>query len=178
MLDRESPGRGYRHVLTKRDLQEFIDIIPGWERFAIRLERIILAAPYDDCDGAYTFHHREETGVIYLYAWPEDLWITLPLTYFENHQRFFELTGVAFEKRKKDAVCRFTQPQARAFMLLHIFLHELGHHYDRTNQKHFGASKGEDYAESFANSRFSEIYPRYIKVFGDPTVGKQRDHSV
>jgi hypothetical protein len=25
-------------------------------------------------------------------------------------------------------MCRFTEAQARAFMLLHVFLHELGHH--------------------------------------------------
>ena len=34
-------------------------------------------------------------------------------------------------------------------MLLHVFMHELGHHHDRTNQKHHGATKGEVYAERF-----------------------------
>ena len=62
----------------------------------------------------------------------------------------------------------FTEAQARAFMLLHIFMHELGHHYDRIHQKHLGSSKGEDYAERFATSRFEQLFPAYVRVFGHP----------
>jgi len=56
-------------------------------------------------------------------------------------------------------------------MLLHVFLHELGHHYDRSRQKHLGATKGEQYAETFAVSRFSLLFPEYVRVFGDPVMG-------
>jgi len=51
VLDRESPGRGFRHVVTKRDVQMFIDIIPDWHRLSERLERIVLASRSDSCDG-------------------------------------------------------------------------------------------------------------------------------
>jgi hypothetical protein len=71
VLDRESPGRGFQHVVAKRDVQAFIDIVPAWDRFSERLERIVLAAPSDNWDGAYEFFHREETGAIYLHAWRE-----------------------------------------------------------------------------------------------------------
>jgi hypothetical protein len=169
VLDRESPGRGFRHVVTKRDVQAFIDIVPEWKRFSERLERIVLAASDGDCDGAYEFFHREETGAIYLHAWPEELWTSLPAAYFDHHQDIFDRFCVSYDRQEDFVTCRFTEAQARAFMLLHIFMHELGHHYDRSNQKHLGSSKGEDYAERFAASRFEELLPAYVRVFGEPS---------
>ena len=171
VLDRESPGRGFRHVVSKRDLQAFIDIVPGWDRFSERLERIVLAAPGDNCDGAYEFFHREETGAIYLHAWHEDLWTDLTVPYFEYHQHIFDTLSVSYDRREDCVTCRFTEAQARAFMLLHIFMHEVGHHYDRIHQKHLGSSKGEDYAERFATSRFDQLFPAYVRVFGHPGRG-------
>jgi len=171
VLDRESPGRGFRHVVSKRGLQAFIDIVPGWDRFSERLERIVLAAPGDNCDGAYEFFHREETGAIYLHAWHEDLWTDLTVPYFEYHQHIFDTLSVSYDRREDCVTCRFTEAQARAFMLLHIFMHEVGHHYDRIHQKHLGSSKGEDYAERFATSRFDQLFPAYVRVFGHPGRG-------
>jgi hypothetical protein len=158
-------------VVSKRDLQAFIDIIPEWERFSERLERITLAAHSDDCDGAYELFHREETGAIYLNAWPEDLWAELSTKYFDSHHEVFDRLGVSYDRNGDVVICRFTEAQARAFSLLHVFMHELGHHYDKIHQKHLGASKGEDYAERFANSRFEQIYRQYLRVFGNPARG-------
>jgi hypothetical protein len=169
VLDRESPGRGFRHVVTKRDVQAFIDIIPEWDHFSERLESIVLAAYNGGDDGAYEFFHREETGAIYLHAWPEDLWTNLPALYFDQHEYIFDKLGVSYDRQKDFVTCRFTAAQARAFMLLHIFMHELGHHYDRIHQKHLGSSKGEDYAERFATSRFEQLFPAYVRVFGHPS---------
>src|SRR5579859_1288044 len=151
VFDRESPGRGYRHVVSKRDVQDFIDIIPDWDRLSHRLERIVLAAPDGSHDGTYSFFRRRETGAISLCAWPDDLWMEINDSYFKAHQAIFERLGVSHDRHEDCTVCRFTEAQVRAFMLLHVFVHELGHHFDWSNQKHFGASKGEDYAERFAN---------------------------
>ncbi len=168
VLDRESPGRGFRHAVTKREVQAFIDIIPEWERLSERLERIILASECEAADGQHAFHRREETGTIWLHAWPEDLWRELSTPYFEAHADIFQRFGVSHDRLKTGVLCRFTEPQARAFMLLHVFLHELGHHHDRIHQKHFDAKKGEDHAERFATSRFEQLFPAYVRVFGHP----------
>jgi hypothetical protein len=168
VLDRESPGRGFRHVVSKRDVQAFIDIIPDWPRYSERLERIVLAAYDDGCDGAHKFYHREETGAIFLHAWREDLWTDLSKPYFHSHQQIFDEFGVSYDRQKEVVACRFTEDQARAFALLHVFMHELGHHYDIIHQKHLGACKGEEYAERFATSRFQQLYPAYVRVFGHP----------
>lgn len=171
VLDRESPGRGYRHVLSKRDLLAFIDIIPEWHRFSPRLERIVLAAPSEGEDGKYAFYHRERTGGIFLDAWPEDLWTELSPDYYQAHAEIFERLGVASEQLKEGILCRFTEAQARAFVLLHVFMHELGHHYDRLSQKSPHRTRGEDFAEKFALDHFDRIFPEYIRVFGDPRRG-------
>jgi hypothetical protein len=168
VLGRESPGRGFRHVVSKRDVQAFIDIVPDWHRLSERLERIVLASPVEGCDGEYAFYHREETGAIFLRAWHDDHWTDLATGYFDSHQNIFETLGVSYDRLDDRITCRFTEAQARAFMLLHIFMHELGHHYDRIHQKHLGSSKGEDYAERFATSRFDQLFPAYVRVFGHP----------
>jgi hypothetical protein len=171
VLDRESPGRGFRHVLNKRDVQAFIDLVPDWDRLSSRLERIVLASPDSQADGQYAFYRREETGAIFLHAWRADLWIELTLGYFEAHQGIFERLGASYDRLKGGVMCRFTEAQARAFMLLHVFMHELGHHFDRIHQKHWGASRGEDYAERFAARRFEQLLPAFVRVFGDPRNG-------
>jgi hypothetical protein len=170
ILDRDSPRRGFRHVVSKGDLQAFTDLIPDWQQLSQRLERIVLA----NCpasDGEYAFYHREQTGAIFLDAWNEDLWVGLDLGYFSSHREIFECLGVSFDVSDDRAFCRFTAAQARAFMLLHVFMHELGHHYDRMNQKHRDSSRGEDHAERFATSRFAQLYEAYVGRFGDPARG-------
>ncbi len=168
VLDRESPGRGFRHVVTKRDVQTFIDLVPDWHRLSERLERIVLASGSED-DGLYLFYNREETGAIFLHAWADDLWREIATPYFDAHQEIFERLGVSFVRGEDSVMCRFTEAQARAFMLLHVFMHELGHHQDRIHQKHFGSTKGEEYAERFATHRFNQLFPTYVRIFGHPS---------
>ena len=166
-IDRASPGRGYRHVLSKRDLLDFIGIIPNWETLGQRLERITLDRPAN-YDGCHMFYHREESGIICLTAWDEDLWVQWDHAYFEAHRHIFLRLGVSHDVLKEEVVCRFTEAQAKAYMLLHVFMHELGHHWDRMTQKHHGKGRGEDFAERFANRHFELLYPEYVRVFGDP----------
>lgn len=168
VLDREPAGHGFRHVVSKRDVQAFIEIIPDWDRYSERLRRIVLEGHSEELDGAYEFFHREETGIIFLCAWPADLWISLTFSYFDYHAPLLEELGVSGERRRDGVLCRFTEAQARAFTLLHVLMHELGHHWDRLHQKHADSSKGEEYAERFANSRFWQLFPAYQRVFGHP----------
>lgn len=168
ILHRESPGHGFCHVASKEDIRAFVEIIPDWERYSERLERIVLAKANGDCDGAHEFFHREETGAIYLHAWNEELWTDLSPNYFESHKSIFELLGVSFDPGHDLVLCRFTPAQAKAFVLLHVFMHELGHHYDRILQKHLDSCKGEEYAERFAARHLKELFPKYVRVFGDP----------
>src|SRR4051812_40733618 len=130
VLSRESPGRSCRRVVSKSDVLAFIEVIPDWDRLSQRLERIVLSSGENDWDGFYEFYHREETGAIFLDAWQEDLWVNLPHEYFDDHEEEFQRLGVSSDCGKGGVFCRFTEAQARAFTLLHVFMHELGHHFD------------------------------------------------
>jgi hypothetical protein len=171
VIDRRSPGVGYRHVVTKRDLQEFLDLIPDWSVLSYRLERIILAAGSAHDDGYHEFYHREETGAIFLHAWDKDLWAPLSSNYVEAHRDLFQRLGVSCDFGSEITLCRFTERQAKAFQLLHVFMHELGHHWDLTHQKHRHSKRGEDHAEKFANRQFEKLFPAFTEIFGHPANG-------
>lgn len=102
-------------------------------------------------------------------AWEGELWKVFTPEYVREHLEIFELLGVACQSHSDGTECRFTPAQAKAFLLLHVFLHELGHHVDRMESKTQRASRrGEPFAESYANATASFIWPAYLRVFGDP----------
>ena len=43
VLDRKRPGAGYKHLIRKRDLYRFIEIIPDWDELAVGLNAVVLA---------------------------------------------------------------------------------------------------------------------------------------
>jgi hypothetical protein len=135
VIDRQSPTKGCRYVLTKQDLRDFISIIPDWHDLAVGLESIVLTSCGDDHDGRYEVFQHEKTGSIQIPAWEGDFWKSFTLEYFYAHQVVFQRIGLAFDQVEDGVQCRFTHRQAKAFLLLHIFLHELGHHVDRMQTK-------------------------------------------
>ena len=65
--------------------------------------------------------------------------------------------------------CQFNTAQVRAYQLLHVFLHELGHHHDRiTTKSRAETARGENYAEQYAFKHEALIWERYIERFGLP----------
>lgn len=169
VLYRESPNRGHRHVVSKRDLRQFTDLIPDWSTLSHGLEAIRLSSGDDGTDGFYRFYNRENTGTIALSALPSDLWVNLNEQYFGEHRHIFDRIGVSYDKSEDGWICRFTASKAKAFMLLHVFVHELGHHVDRMSTKNKRSTpKGEDFAERFANDMLEELWPRYVQIFGKP----------
>jgi len=174
---RHAPARGYRHIISQRDIRDFTDIIPDWGQLARGLESIVLTAhPGDEeeqHDGRYRVFQREKTGSIEIPAWDEDLWVAHPTVHFEAHRVVLERIGVPHEMVDDETVqCRYTERQARAFLLLHVFMHELGHHVDRMTTKQRATSKrGEEFAERYAVERLDRLWPRYLEAFGDPRRG-------
>jgi len=169
VVDRKPAGKGYRHVLKKKDIHDFTDIIPSWRSVCNGIESIILDAGDEFYDGLYRHYSYEGTGIIWLSAWTDKMWIDLNNDYFVEHQWHFDKLGVAYERKSDEWCCHFTESQAKAFMLLHIFLHELGHHVDKLQSKNQNVIKGgEVFAENYANKLFDEIWPAYIEKFGKP----------
>ncbi len=168
VIERRPPGKGYTHVLSKKNVQDFIRLLPDWAACSERLERIVLA-PGDSLDGYHRFCRREGTGSIALCAWDRKIHTVVSKPYFLAHRKHFDALGIACDRRLLlHVLCKFTVPQARAFTLLHVFLHELGHHADWLARRSGYSRQAEEIAESFANRNFKVLLPAYIARFGDP----------
>ena len=168
-VDRKRPDNGYKHVISKRDIHDFVEMIPNWNEVSRGIESIILDSGNDSFDGMYQHYNYENTGVIWLSAWPEGLWVDFDKDYFEEHRWHLDMLGVECEEREQDWYCHFSSTQAKAFMLMHIFLHELGHHVDKLRSRNQQVMKGgAEFAEKYANDLFKEIWASYVNHFGQP----------
>jgi hypothetical protein len=161
VIDRERPGLGYRHVLKKRDVIDFISILPDWDELSKGLNVIVLATAEEDADGWH------DPGIVAVCAWERELWREMDAEYYQEHTDTLERLGVPCEKTTTGSLCKFTEATTKAFQLLHILLHELGHHHDRmTTRSKREASRGEGYAERYARQYEKLIWDRYLELFG------------
>ena len=161
VIDKERPGPGFRHLLRRQDILVFIDLIPNWDELSKDLNAIVLARGEGGLEGWYS------EGVVSICAWERDLWRRHPLHYYEENRGVFDRLGVDCERRGERVLCKFTESQARAFQLLNVLMHELGHHHDRiTTRSKLECSRGEPYAEEYALRTEPLIWGRYLEVFG------------
>jgi hypothetical protein len=160
VVDRQRPGKGYRHILKKKDIYTFIDILPDWEELSRGLNAVVLAPglPY-----SYGYH---VPGVIHIRGWAADYWIDCSAEYYERDQYFFDRLNVPCERLADGYLCKFTESAARAYQLLNIFLHELGHHRDlMTTRSQMQISRGEGFADRYAEVNSAYIWQRYMERF-------------
>ncbi|MBN1760211.1 MAG: hypothetical protein JW863_17925 [Chitinispirillaceae bacterium] len=164
VIDKEPAGRGYKHFLRKKDILDFIEIIPDWEEMSEGLNGILLAHGHPSADGFHSSYH----GVIQLCAWERDKWTEFTVEGYREHKELLQRLGVVCEKKPGYYLCKFDEKQIKAYLLLHVFLHELGHHYDKmTTRKKTESSRGEPFAESYALKYEKEITKRYFERFDD-----------
>ena len=131
VIDRYKPGFGYRHILKKRDVLAFIELLPDWKELSKGLRAVILAPGEYNTGGYY-----QSPGVIAICAWDRELWLEVYGDFFEAHRELFAKLEVPCEATPDGHyVCQWTESTIRAYQLLHIFLHELGHHHDRMTTK-------------------------------------------
>jgi len=166
MIDRQRPGDGYRHLLTVADLRRFLALLPNWPEISVGLNAVVLARG----GGRYDGWHRR--GIVAVCAWERTLWTENDPDYVEQHKALLERLGVPMEpvhdteNGKPWIRCQWTEEAARAFQLLHILLHELGHHHDRiTTRRGQRADRGEFYAENYAWQYEGVIWERYWQEF-------------
>jgi hypothetical protein len=163
VIDRQRPGEGYRHILRTTDIYKFLDILPDWENLAVGLNAVVLARGENGTDG---WHN---TGVVAVCAWEVDLWreYNPDTEFYANHAPIFERLGVMCKPLNDGYIqCQFDERTVRAYQLLHILLHELGHHHDRmTTRSQADAARGEPYAEAYALEHEAKIWDAYWRVF-------------
>ena len=163
LIERVHPGPGYRHVVTVRHLREFLELLPDWDELAVGLRAISIYA------GGHGWMGMSNPGVVVITAWEQDLWWPeVEASWVDEVSELLDLLGVEIAacSAGSDAVeLRWTEPQARAFMLLDVLVHELGHHHDRMSTRGTGAPRGEAYAMDYARRVQSEIWPQYVRRF-------------
>jgi len=158
-IDIENPGRGYKHFLKKRDIIQFLEILPHWEEIKTEFDAVLLAQGGGP-DGWYL------DGVVGICAWDKNMTSSLSTGYFNDHKDLFDRLGVAYEIKKDGVICHFKEDQIKAYQLLHILLHEIGHHHDRISTKSKKRpSNGEKYAESYAIKYERIIWNKYFDTF-------------
>jgi hypothetical protein len=161
-LHRMKPGVGYRHVLRQKEVMDFLRLLPDWERLSWGLNAVVLAPGRWNCDG----WHRP--GVVAVCAWERELWQELTGLWYSQHKDLFERLEVPCEETADGSyLCKFTEPAVRAYQLLHVLLHELGHHHDRmTTRSRAYACRGEGCAEEYAWRHERLVWDRYLAAFG------------
>ena len=139
---------------------KFLDILPDREEIDVEFDAVLLAPGRYNTDGWY------KDGVIAICAWEKEMQQTYSKEYFEEHKDLFIRLGVEYELKNDFVVCYFAEKQIKAYQLLHVFLHELGHHHDRIHTKSKNkCARGEDYAESYAFKYEEIIWNRYFEKF-------------
>lgn len=160
VVRRQFPGKGFHHFLTIRDVQRFIELLPEWPFVIDGIDYVLLARGEHGCDGWY------DGKVIAINAWEKDWWRSVPADYFEVHREVFSRLGIETIKSGPYYLCKFEPASIRAFQLLHVFLHELGHHFDKmSTHSQRSASRGENFAENYASSFQDLIWLRYSSCF-------------
>lgn len=162
LFEKDRPGKGCRHLLSKADVLAFVGIIPDWDFYSQGLKGVRLVARNGDYDGLY-YH----AGIICIPAWERTLWLEVRNDFFIEHQALFDRLGVPYEFEEGYWTLKFTEHTARAYQLLHVFLHELGHHCDKmSTRQRRRPGRGEAFAENWAYEFESRVWEGYQEVFG------------
>jgi hypothetical protein len=162
-IERDDPGRGYRHVVTVAQLRAFIELLPDWDELAVGLEAIAITS------GNPRWWGVSNPGVVVITAFPRELWWSdVSRGYLDDSGELIEKLGVELVPTEEDGrlEVHWTEPQARAWMLLDVLVHELGHHHDRMTTRGDDAPGGEPYANAYAQRVQREIFAQYVDRFG------------
>jgi hypothetical protein len=164
VIDRDRPGKGYRHLLLKDHIERFCGLLPDWDELSEGLDAVILVP---GVPGKYGWN---QDGLIGINAWPRELHEVVGPKWAAHEAHILERLGVPVVKRGPKVLLAWTEETARAYQLVDVFLHELGHHHDQmTTGGQRRTSRGESYADSYAKRHCDQIWTSYIDEFGLPS---------
>lgn len=160
---RQRPAKGYFHAVTPTDVRRWVRRIGDWTQIAPTVKAVVLTPGGDWCYGRYN-----NAGIIKIDAWPRSG------EHFVPERKKWLVEQLGFDAPVQDASGRdgtllFSRDQARAFLLMGTFLHELGHHLDRvTTRSKKDASNGEPFAIEYELRMQRELWSVFVEEFGPP----------
>lgn len=160
VIHRLRPKEGFYHAVSVTDVRRFIALIPDWDVAAQSVRAVVLTPGDDYCYGRYN-----NAGIIKLDAWPKHHHEVIP------SRKAWLLNQMNIEAPVEAGyfVLRLTANQAKCFLLMGTFLHELGHHVDRMNTRsRLDAANGEPFAIAYEQRRQRELWDAYVREFGEP----------
>jgi hypothetical protein len=161
-IERSDPGPGYRHVVTVAQLRRFIEILSDWDELAVGLEAISIWRGNPEWLGL------SNPGVVVITAWGRDLWWLVEPSWVAEERELLTRLEVEIvpDRGSSGLEVRWTEPQARAYMLTDVLVHELGHHHDRMTSNSGRVGRGEPFAARHAQRARAEVWPEYVRRFG------------
>ena len=161
VFDRCRPPRGFRHYLTLADVRRFVGILPDWPELSVGLDAVVLAGD-GSIDGWY------DDGIVAVCPWERDPAVRRDPDFVAAHAPVLDRLDVPREATADgsgEILCRFDAASVRGFQLMHVLLHELGHHRDRmTTRSKDDCARGEAFAEDWANRRAEELWEDYFRT--------------
>ncbi|MAS94428.1 MAG: hypothetical protein CMO55_14610 [Verrucomicrobiales bacterium] len=156
---------GGRQVLTKDDAWKFLRLIPDWKRVSTDLDLIYLSGTVAEYEDGY--YEYPSWPTITLNSWEDDLSaLILDEEYVRLHRPLLNRLGVEITTGEHGITkLQFNEDNARAWQLLHIFLHELGHHHYRIKHGRDRSAGSEKYAEGYAFKMEKKVWRRYCEAF-------------
>ena len=162
VIDRLRPGDGFKHYLIIDDVRRFIALLPDWNQLSVGLDAIVL-----DKGGDGMGWHWD--GVVAVCAWERHHTLDWDRCFVDDHAALLDRLGVHREPSKNgtDRIwCYFDDASIKGFQLMHILLHELGHHHDRmTTKSKRKAARGESFAETYALKYADRLWADYFQEF-------------
>lgn len=160
-IAREKPGPKAKHFLRIADIETFIGLLPNWDTLSVGLKAIVLSAAEEGCLGWHS------PGIVAVCAWDEGLVTEWSHDFIIEHKPVLDRINVEIEIQDSAyPEIRWTADSIKAFQLMHVLLHELGHHHDRmTTASKSSSSRGEWFAENFANQEAEKLWDSYYRVF-------------
>lgn len=161
VVDRQRPGAGFRHVLRQADLRRFVGLLPGREELLRGVDVLLLAQGDPDTLGWYS------KGIVAVCAWERDLAGEWNASFVEEHEAVVERLNVPRRPSPNGVWLEWDEASVRGFQLMHVLLHELGHHHDRmTSRRQETCGRGEGYAERYALDHADLLWEAYFREFG------------
>jgi hypothetical protein len=141
----QTPGVGYRHVVSADDVRERLARLPSWMTESlevVQLSQITRKKKTFPCYG------MQWGSTLYLYPIEEsriEQFLNAPSPRHQNETRLFG--GVWSQANNSRWICTWTEESIRDFYLNNILIHELGHLLDERNTSYLDRER---YAEWFA----------------------------
>jgi len=162
VVDRRRPGQGYKHLVGREEVRRFVKSLPNWNELREGLNATVLDSGRQNCMG----WHRN--GVVALCAWEREIqWRNCDRDFHNHHADIFRKLDIPVEMKGTQIRVIFTESTARAFQLVHVLVHELGHHHDRmTTRIRHQPCRGENYAEAYSRQYEDQVIAMYRQQFG------------